>query len=114
MKAGFSIKLILYFAPNCPRQIVAPNCSRQIVAPNCPDILQPLLCLRCTRSLERTPKNRRQFVHPPNPPLNFTYPPLALSSATYHSRLKTELFKISYSGSTPAPPHVRYHHRLQL
>src|SRR6218665_1035382 len=35
--------------------------------------------------------------------LNFTYPPLALSSATFHSRLKTELFKISYPGSTPAP-----------
>src|SRR6218665_2908795 len=32
MKAGFSIKLILYFAPNCPRQTFAPNCS----TPNCP------------------------------------------------------------------------------
>src|SRR6218665_1116012 len=32
MKAGFSIKLILYFAPNCPQQIVAPNCP----TPNCP------------------------------------------------------------------------------
>src|SRR6218665_2163835 len=31
MKAGFSIKLI-YFAPNCPQQIVAPNCP----TPNCP------------------------------------------------------------------------------
>src|SRR6218665_2228046 len=31
----------------------------------------------------------------PNRALNFTYPPLALSSATFHSRLKTELFKIS-------------------
>src|SRR6218665_138543 len=31
MKAGFSIKLILYFAPNCPQQIVAPNCP----TPNC-------------------------------------------------------------------------------
>src|SRR6218665_2719299 len=54
MKAGFSIKLILYFAPNCPQQIVAPNCPtpncpRRIVraelsapncpAPNCPDTL---------------------------------------------------------------------------
>src|SRR6218665_3418998 len=38
------------------------------------------------------PKYLRQFAHPPNPPLNFTYPPLALSSATFHSRLKTELF----------------------
>src|SRR6218665_3894504 len=40
------------------------------------------------------PKDLRQFAHPPNPPLNFTYPPLALSSATLHycSRLKTELF----------------------
>src|SRR6218665_2284781 len=63
-------------------------------------VLQPLLCLRCTSFLERTPKRPPsvwQFAHPPNPPLNFTYPPLALSSATFHSRLKTELFKISYS-----------------
>src|SRR6218665_3777980 len=59
------------------------------------------------------PKHLRQFAHPPNPPLNFTYPPLALSSATFHSRLKTELVKISYPGSTPAPLHVRHHHRLQ-
>src|SRR6218665_1292690 len=58
-------------------------------------------------------KDLRQFAHPPNPPLNFTYPPLALSSATIHSRLKTELFKISYPGSTPSPSHVRHHHRLQ-
>src|SRR6218665_491199 len=46
MKAGFSIKSILYFAPNCPQKIVAPNCPtpncpRRIVraelsAPNCP------------------------------------------------------------------------------
>src|SRR6218665_438171 len=32
MKAEFSIKFISYFAPNCPRRIVAPNCP----APNCP------------------------------------------------------------------------------
>ena len=31
MKAGFSIKLILYFALNCPQKIVAPNCPRRIV-----------------------------------------------------------------------------------
>jgi len=58
-------------------------------------------------------KDLRQFVRPPNPRLNFTYPPLALSSATFHSRLKTELFKLSYPDATPAPPHVRHHHRLQ-
>src|SRR6218665_634487 len=29
------------------------------------------------------PKDLSQFAHPPNPPLNFTYPPLALS-ATFH------------------------------
>jgi len=40
--------------------------------------------------------------------LNVTYLPLALSSATFHSRLKTELFKISYPDSTSAPPHVRH------
>src|SRR6218665_158804 len=46
MKAELSIKLLSYFAPNCPRRIVAPNCPRRIVqrrnvraelsAPNCP------------------------------------------------------------------------------
>src|SRR6218665_2719380 len=59
------------------------------------------------------PKDLCQFAHPPNRALNFTYPPLALSSATFHSRLKTELFKISYPGSTPAPRHVRHHHLLK-
>jgi len=34
---------------------------------------------------------------------------LALSSATFHSQLKTELLKLSYPGSTLAPPHIRYH-----
>src|SRR6218665_2193960 len=33
------------------------------------------------------PKDLRQFAHPPNRALNFTYPPLAFSSATFHSRL---------------------------
>jgi len=32
MKVGFSIKLILYFVPNCLWWIVAPNCP----TPNCP------------------------------------------------------------------------------
>src|SRR6218665_3584477 len=61
------------------------------------EVLQPLLCLRCTNSLERTPKR------PPSVCKSsyFIYPPLALSSATFHSRLKTELFKISYPSSTP-------------
>src|SRR6218665_448381 len=52
--------------------------------------------------------------HPPNPPPNLTYPSLALSSTTFHSRLKTGLFKLSYPDSTPAPRHVRRHHWLQL
>src|SRR6218665_2339485 len=33
-------------------------------------------------------KSVRQFAHPPNPTLNFTAPPTALSSAAFHSRLK--------------------------
>lgn len=37
----------------------------------------------------------------------------ALSSATFHSRLKLELFKIAYPDSAPVPPHVQNHHRLQ-
>jgi len=43
----------------------------------------------------------------------FTYSPLALS-ATFHSRLKAEHFKLSYPDSTPAQPHIRHHHRLLL
>ena len=60
------------------------------------------------------PKDLRQFAHPPISPLNSTSPPLALSSSAFHSRLKTELFEIglSYSDSTPAPPHDHHHHRL--
>src|SRR6218665_970386 len=46
----------------------------------------------------------------PNLPLNFITPPLALSSVTLHSRLKTELFSLSYPDSTPMAPNVRYHH----
>ena len=59
------------------------------------------------------PKVLCQFAHTPNPLLNFTYPPLALPSATFHSWLKTEPLKLSYPGSTPAPPHVRHHHCMQ-
>jgi len=48
------------------------------------EVLQPLFSLCCTSSLERTPKFKTyQFAHPPNPPLIFTPPPLALSSATF-------------------------------
>jgi len=32
------------------------------------------------------PKDLRQFAHPPNLPPNLTYPPVALSSAIFHSR----------------------------
>src|SRR6218665_3587534 len=48
-----------------------------------------------------------------HPPLNFINTPLALSSATFHSRLETEHFKLSYPDSTSAPRHVRHHYRLQ-
>src|SRR6218665_2595467 len=48
MKAELSIKLISYFAPNCPQKIVAPNCpTPNCPAPNCPDTI----CLGCTQSL---------------------------------------------------------------
>ena len=74
----------------------------------------------CNRSLvyaapalwNRLPKDLRQFAHHPISPLNSNSPPLALSSSAFHSRLKTELFKISYPDSTPAPPHDHHHHRL--
>ena len=38
------------------------------------------------RQLERTPKRPPSAcrLHPPKPPFNFTYPPFALSSATFH------------------------------
>ena len=45
-------------------------------------------------------KDLHQFGHPLNSPINFTYPPLALSSAIFHSWLTTELFKLSYPDST--------------
>ena len=64
--------------------------------------------LKFSGFLEWTPK--REFAHP----LNFTYPPLALSSATFQSQLKTEIFKLSYPNSTPAPTHARHHHWLKL
>src|SRR6218665_1330795 len=53
MKAGFSIKLILYFAPNCPQQIVAPNCP----TPNCPRriVRAELSAPNCPRRIVRTP-----------------------------------------------------------
>ena len=59
------------------------------------------------------PNDLRQFAHPPNPSPNLAYPPLALSSITFHSRLKTELFKRFHPDFTPAPRHVRHHNRLQ-
>ena len=40
------------------------------------------------------PRDPRQISRPPCPPLNFTHHPLALSSATFHSRLKSELRNI--------------------
>src|SRR6218665_1798797 len=62
MKAEFSIKLISYFAPNCPRRIVAPNCPRRIVqrrfvraelsAPNCP---RQIVLRRIARTPRATP-----------------------------------------------------------
>src|SRR6218665_2429122 len=53
------------------------------------------------------------------PPLNFTacihlcYIAFTTTSATFHQRLKVELFQLSYTESTPAPPNVDSHHRLQ-
>src|SRR6218665_103552 len=41
-------------------------------------VLQPLLCLRCTALWNRLLNDQSQFAYPPNPPLNFTYPSLAL------------------------------------
>src|SRR6218665_3318324 len=57
------------------------------------------------------PKDLRQFAHLPNQPPNLPYPPLALYSATFHSRLKTEVFKLPYPDSTPTPRHVPQHHQ---
>jgi len=48
----------------------------------------------------------------PKVPLNFASPPLTLSSATFHSRLKTELFNLSCPDSTLSPAHDHHHHRL--
>src|SRR6218665_3851968 len=86
---------------------------RASAAPRVPSASYAVARARFKESLELVSTAHDQFANPPNPPLNFIYPPLALSSATFHSRLKTELFKISYPGSTPSPSHVRHHHRLQ-
>jgi len=59
------------------------------------------------------PIDLRQFAHIPNPRLNFTYPPLALSSPTFHSRLKTELFKNDLKQNSlryPIPAPLLHHH----
>src|SRR6218665_3261559 len=56
------------------------------------EVLQSLLSFCCTSSLERIPKDLRQLRHPQIQPHNFISPPLALSSAIFHSRLKTKLF----------------------
>ena len=61
------------------------------------------------------PTYLRMFAHPPISPAvsppnnNSTSPPLALSSAAFHSRLKTELFNLSYpdSNQVPSPNHHR-------
>jgi hypothetical protein len=57
------------------------------------------------------------FAHPPISPAvsppnnNSTSPPLALSSAAFHSRLKTELFNLSYPDSNQVPSPNHHHHR---
>src|SRR6218665_1149411 len=63
----------------------------------------------------RAPRSWAKLVHSTsairhnitNSPIKFIYPLLALFSATFHSRLKTELFKLSYPDSTPAPRRTR-------
>src|SRR6218665_394249 len=84
MKAGVSIKLILYFAPNCPRQIVAPNCPTpncpcrivraELSAPNCPPpncpdtrrriafLVPSTLHVSSWRQFERPPQPRQPFL----------------------------------------------------
>jgi len=59
------------------------------------EIPQPFLNFTPTL-WSKLPKDIRKFVHPHISPLNFTSPLLALSSAIFHSLLKTELFKLSY------------------
>ena len=65
----------------------------------------------CNRSLVHSapalwngiPKDIHQFAHRPIPSLNFTAHPLAPSSATFHSWLKTELLMPSYPDSISTP-----------
>src|SRR6218665_1276699 len=82
------------------------------------EVLQPLHSLCCTSSLERTPKSQKTSVsllilltHLLTSPILHLHSPPLLSS--FYSRLKTELFKLSYPDTTPAPRHVRHHHRCQ-
>ena len=58
----------------------------------------------CNRSLvyaapalwNKLPKDLRQFSHFAISPVDVASPALSLSSAAFHSRLKTELFKLSH------------------
>src|SRR6218665_3520296 len=65
-------------------------------------------CVRAHYFFSLTRHPPRNFINRPTP-----LSPITLPSATFHSRLETELFKLSYPDSTPAPRHVRHHHRLQ-
>src|SRR6218665_2899762 len=90
---------ILYYNPLRPPRPTAQNLG--VATPLTSRIDAPALMF-CNRSFSYTApalwnglqKDLRQFAHPPNPSRHFTYSPLALSFATFHSRLKTELFKI--------------------
>jgi len=54
------------------------------------EVLQPIHSLYDAPALwNGLPKDLRQFAHPPNPPPNLTYPPFALSPATFHNRSPT-------------------------
>ena len=48
-----------------------------------------------------------------NPLRNSREPSCGIHIALQLYSAPTELFKISYPGSTPSPSHVRHHHRLQ-
>src|SRR6218665_3685620 len=62
MKAELSIKLISYFAPNCPRRIVAPNCPRQIVQRRI--VRAELSCAELSGNRPRTPTTPLRPLRP--------------------------------------------------
>src|SRR6218665_3164478 len=123
MKAGFSIKSILYFAPNCPQKIVAPNCPtsncpRRIVraelsAPNCPTpncprrivlrriVREPSISLTNPLGATQNNMHRNLFTNSTTDiNLSFTKPPSAAYDTRYSPQILNKTISINQDDET--------------